>query len=116
MIEKLRELQEQASTGPWEWIGANDEEHAKVLEANDAFTAWVYDAKDEVATLDAGDIRENTVNAKLIAISLNHLLPLAEALEKCAKLLGGIAEGRRELHAVRHAEKALKNLQEALDG
>ena len=80
-LDALRSLQEQASPGEWEAIGPVDEAHAKALEANDALTCWVYDTQDEVATFDANELQQNFANAKLVAVSKNHLLPIAEALE-----------------------------------
>ena len=42
------------------------------------------------------------------------LLPMAEALERTADLLDGIAEGGAELHAVRRARAVLAKLEDAL--
>ncbi len=81
-LDKLRAIDAAASPGDWEHIGINDEEHAKALEANDAFTTWVYASDgDEVATFDARELRQNDANSQLAALS-KLLLPFAEALEK----------------------------------
>ena len=103
-IAKLRELREAASPGPWEKIGINDEQHAEALEANDAFTAWVYDSNpasdvggEEVATFDAHDLRQNDANAALAA--------QAPALAASVEALGAALEGILREFTPEHIDK-----------
>lgn len=120
-LQKLAALDKAASPGPWEKIGINDEEHAKALEANDAFTAWVYDSDpasdvggEEVATFDANDLRQNDANAKLAALS-HLLLPAVTAMAPCPYLdEGEPCSERQTIEWQCRRCKVLSQLEEAL--
>ena len=116
-LDALRSLQEQASPGPW---------RTKQFDVWGGDGAW-FGILHATCQLDMGDGSPNPsldeqldgrkATAKLAAISVNHLLPISEALEttQCWSWGDGDCADLSPDDPCDRC-KALKNLQEALDG
>ena len=109
-LTKLRELQEQASPGPWRVV--------RGYPNNDVVEYCVLTDGDKNVSLKASELYES--DAKLAALA-PHLLPIAEALEAAQAQIHGefcrvstIAPGHSK-HCS-NATAKLKALTEALDG
>ena len=102
-MDKLRELQEQASPGDWKMNWGTRDDVPDVL------------------SLDRLDHHAETFEAKFATAKLaalaTHLFPIAEALEACAGKLEAqdIREQLPPSAELEEANEALKNLQEALE-
>ena len=121
MIDKLRELQEQASPGPWA-AGKKSSIHA-TDKSREGDARWVLRDDSSFACFSseqrAKDIEwaRRAANAKLAALA-THLFPLAEALEKeCCPYLdeGKSCSERAPIEDQCPRCKVLTALQEALD-
>ena len=115
-LDALRSLQKQASPGEWRTskLGLGDRHEADdfVVSADGAsvLRSWGTSRSTE----------EESANAKLAAISKNHLLPISEALEEAIdNNTQGTAKAYHEPPCDEcmgcRSRTALKDLQEALD-